>query len=117
MADISGHARDRYINEGFMTADYQWTNKTAFGYNETSGQVAWNDMGTNSTIYKMMGWAKQEWATKWGINPDVAGTQPTYFTEAYFAGLELDPTTAVQQYGTLIPMVCLYKINWDAILR
>jgi hypothetical protein len=104
-----------------MTANYQWTNKTAFGYNETSGQLTWNDMGTNSTIYKMMSWAKQRYAStyssSYGISADVAGTQPTYFLDdqngGYFAGLELDPATAYQQYGGLIPMVCLYKIDWQ----
>ncbi len=74
-------------------------------------------MGENSTIYKLMTWAKQEYATKYGIQSDQTGIQPKYFLDdthgGHFEGLELDPTTAAQQYGTLIPLVCLYKVDWQ----
>jgi hypothetical protein len=101
-----------------MTSEYNWENEDAFGnYSDgSSGSVAWvwNDMGTNSTIYKMMSWAKQRYATQYGLTTDTTGIQPTYFTEERFEGLELDPVTAVNQFGGLIPMVCLYKINYEA---
>ena len=117
MARISGGAKDRLVDMGYMNDQYNWTDEYAFGnYTQTSsGQTtwAWNDMGTNSTVYKLMTWAKQEYANTYGLQSDQTGVQPTYFTEAYFAGLELDPQTALNQYGGLIPLVCLYKINWD----
>jgi dolichyl-diphosphooligosaccharide--protein glycosyltransferase len=111
MADISGNARDRLIDEGYMTASYQWTNKTDFGFNATTSQTQWNDMGLNSTIYKLMSTAEQQWATKYGITPAQAAYAPVYFTPAFISGLEINPQ---QTYGGLIPLVCLYKINWDA---
>jgi dolichyl-diphosphooligosaccharide--protein glycosyltransferase len=118
MARISGGARTRFLDSGFMDNETSWVDENSFGAygNESSTATTfqWNAMGQNSTIYKMMGWAKQTWATRYNVTPDAAGTEPTYFTLEYFAGLEIDPTTAIQQYGTLIPMVCLYKINWDA---
>jgi dolichyl-diphosphooligosaccharide--protein glycosyltransferase len=114
MADISGNAKDRFIKEGFMDANYNWSNKTAFGYNATSGQTTWNTMGLNSTIYKLMSHAEKQWATKYSFTPAQTADDPTYFTPTFISGLEIDPTTAAQQYGTLVPLVCLYKINWDA---
>jgi dolichyl-diphosphooligosaccharide--protein glycosyltransferase len=114
MADISGNAKDRFMSTGFMTADYQWSNKTAFGYNATSGTVEWNDMGLNATIYKLMSNAEKQWADKYGFTATESTSDLSYFTPVYIAGLEVDYTTAAQQYGTLVPLVCLYKINWDA---
>jgi len=114
MADISGNAKDRFIREGFMTADYQWSNKVDFGFNATSGAVEWNAMGKNSTIYKIMSNAEQQWADKNGFTPSESTATLDYFTPVYIAGLEVDATTAAQQYSTLVPLVCLYKINWDA---
>ena len=35
-------------------------------------------------------------------------TQPTYFKEAFFAGLNVSPT----QYGGLVPVVAIYSIDW-----
>ena len=118
MARISGEANDRLTKAGFMDSQYQWTNETAFGQysNQTSGSVTWewNTFGQNSTIYKLMSYAKQQWATQWNITPDVQATPPEFFTVAYIAGLELAPVTAYSQYNGLIPLVALYKINWDA---
>jgi dolichyl-diphosphooligosaccharide--protein glycosyltransferase len=114
MADISGNAKDRFLREGFMTADYQWSNKVDFGFNATSGAVDWNAMGKNSTIYKIMSNAEKQWADKYGFTPSESTSALEYFTPVYIAGLEVDATTAAQQYSTLVPLVCLYKINWDA---
>jgi dolichyl-diphosphooligosaccharide---protein glycosyltransferase len=115
MADISGNVRSRFMQTGFMDTGYQWTNKTDFGFNATSGQTVWNDMGLNSTIYKLMYNAESLWAAKNGIPAeDTAAPAPTIFTAEYIAGLELDINTAASEYGGLIPLVCLYKINWDA---
>mgnify|MGYP001453118913 CR=1 FL=1 len=114
MADISGNAKDRFMSTGFMTADYQWSNKTAFGYNATSGQTVWNDMGLNSTIYKLMSNAEKQWADTNGFTAAESTSALQYFTPVYIAGLEVGYNTAAQQYGTLVPLVCLYKIDWDA---
>ena len=37
-------------------------------------------------------------------------TEPTYFQEAFFAGLNVSPT----QYGGLVPVVAIYSIDWAA---
>jgi hypothetical protein len=38
---------------------------------------------------------------------------PTYFKEAFFAGENLTPTDASNNYGGLVPLVCLYEIDWQ----
>ena len=118
MAKISGEAEDRLMNEGYMTPSYSWTNETSF-MNTTSG--VWTDFGTNSTVYKLMSWAKQRWydvgggGTSGGISLDSPGVEPTYFQEVYFAGETLTLNQAETNYGApIIPLVCLYKINWQA---
>jgi dolichyl-diphosphooligosaccharide--protein glycosyltransferase len=120
MARISGGAKDRLTELGYMTNETSWVDETGFGSygNDTAtGQTwQWNTMGQNSTIYKMMTWAKQSYATKYGLQADQVGVQPTYFLGdgqgGYFAGLELTPQASAQQYGGLIPLVAIYKINW-----
>lgn len=112
MAKISGDAETRFKSQGYMTDQYSWTNETPF-MNTTSG--AWTDVGTNSTIYKLMSWGKQRWCDTNGISADVAGVQPTYFEEAYFAGETLSASDAQTNYGAaIIPLICLYKIDWQA---
>ncbi len=116
MARISGEARDRLVSEGLIDQNSSWVDETAFGNYSSTGQFVWNDKGTNSTVYKLLSWAKQRYCdqnSQYGVVPDVAGVQPTYFKEAYFAGLEIDPYTAAQQYGGLIPIVALYQIDWQ----
>jgi dolichyl-diphosphooligosaccharide--protein glycosyltransferase len=113
MAKISGQAHDRFIQEGFINENSSWTDETTFGtIDNSTGKWVWNDVGKNSTIYKLMSWAKQRWIDTEGggyIYPDEAGVQPTYFKEAYFAGLDCTAT----QYGGLIPLVALYEIDWQ----
>jgi dolichyl-diphosphooligosaccharide--protein glycosyltransferase len=111
MAEISGQARDRFIQEGFIDQNSSWTDETAFG-SVVNGTWVWNDKGTNSTIYKLMSWAKQRWCDVSGggyVQPDQPGVQPEYFQEAYFSGLNVSPG----EYGGLIPLVALYKIDWQ----
>ncbi len=117
MARISGQARQRFLDTGYMTEETAWTDETAFGAsNPQTGQFEWTDKGMNSTIYKLMGWAKQRYtqsaSTIFGvqITPDVQSVQPTYFKEAYFAGLETQPGL----YGPWIPLVAIYEIDWQA---
>jgi dolichyl-diphosphooligosaccharide--protein glycosyltransferase len=115
MARISGQARDRFIKEGLLDENSAWTDEHTF-YNTTSGK--WYDTGKNTTVYKLMSWAKQRWVdvsgTLSGISVDEAGVQPTYFKEAYFAGEDLNAIDAAAKYHSLIPIVALYKIDWEA---
>jgi asparagine N-glycosylation enzyme membrane subunit Stt3 len=117
MARISGEAKQRFIDEGFMDANLQWTDENAFGApNNQTGTWEWNSVGQNSTIYKLMSYAKQRWAdvsgAPAGVSVDEPGVQPTYFKEAYFSGEELNPVAASTQYSGLIPIVALYEIDW-----
>jgi dolichyl-diphosphooligosaccharide--protein glycosyltransferase len=119
MARISGEAQQRYVNEGFMNDNLKWTDENAFGApNNQTGTWEWNTMGKNSTIYKLMSYAKQQWAdisgVPAGVTADEPGVQPTYFKEAYFSGEELNPVAASTKYGGLIPIVALYEIDWDS---
>jgi dolichyl-diphosphooligosaccharide--protein glycosyltransferase len=117
MARISGNARDRFTRTGFIDENSSWTNEDAFGAADNqTGRWVWNDVGKNSTIYKLLSWAKQRWTDVSGMGyvvPDEQGVQPEYFTEAYFAGLDLNPIDAAQKYGG-IPIVALYEIDWQA---
>jgi dolichyl-diphosphooligosaccharide--protein glycosyltransferase len=116
MARISGQARERFIRTGLLTEDTAWTDESDFGQvSNDTGRFVWNDMGKNSTVYKLLSWAKQRWVdvSGGGIQPDEAGIEPTYFKEEYFAGENLTPTAA-SQYRGLIPIVALYKIDWES---
>jgi hypothetical protein len=126
MSRISGEAESRFkSNETFgkvwMNSQYSWINETSFATtsidNSTGQQVqTWTDMGLNSTVFKLMSYAEQLWSSNNG-GVTISGQQgaiPTYFTTAYIAGLEVDPQTSAQSYGGLIPLVALYKIDWDA---
>jgi dolichyl-diphosphooligosaccharide--protein glycosyltransferase len=117
MARISGQAKTRLTQEGFMDDSSNvssWTDETTF-YNTTAS--AWYDYAKESTIYKLMSWAKQRWCDISGmgyVTPDETGVQPTYFNETYFAGEDVLISDVASIYGGLVPMVCLYEINWDA---
>jgi dolichyl-diphosphooligosaccharide--protein glycosyltransferase len=114
MARISGSASAqlRFTTGGFLPEQSSWTNETTFGaYNSTTNRWVWNDVGTNTTIYKMMSWAKQRWCDDSSITPDGPGVEPTYFKEAYFAGVNLAPSDA-GKYGGIVPLVCIYEIDW-----
>jgi hypothetical protein len=118
MARISGQARDRFVQTGFISEELAWTDENAFGsINNETGTWQWNDVGKNSTVYKLLSWAKQRWAdvsgVQSGVVADEAGVQPTYFKEAYFAGENLNAIDASARYGGLIPIVALYEIDWQ----
>jgi dolichyl-diphosphooligosaccharide--protein glycosyltransferase len=125
MARISGEAQSRFVKgdtNGDGTVDIfnlideasSWTDENRFGmYNETLGQWVWNSTGQDSTIYKLMSWGKQRWCDQNSATPDAYGIQPQYFKEAYFAGLTLSPNSAYSKYGGLVPLVCLYEIDWQ----
>jgi dolichyl-diphosphooligosaccharide--protein glycosyltransferase len=113
MAKISGNEQERFIRGGFMDDQSAWTNETKFG-NYTNNQWVWNEVGMKTTVYKLMSWGKNRWCNTQGItDPDAANvTKPLYFEEEYFAGLALTAQEAINRYGNLIPLVCLYKVNY-----
>ncbi|MGQ9530330.1 MAG: STT3 domain-containing protein [Candidatus Bathycorpusculaceae bacterium] len=113
MARISGKAYNRFIDEGFSP---DWTNETTFGYwNSTQNRWIWSERGTNSTIYKLMSWAKHRWCETNGAAeiPQETAVEPQYFKELFFAGLPLSMNDARSKYGGLVPLVCLYEIDWQ----
>ena len=113
MARISGGAATRFAKEGLMDNNYNWTDETHFGQATQSGWQ-WNDAGTNSTVYKLMSYAKDRWGQVSGnaasptVTTNMGGVTPTYFTEARFSGEETSPF----KYGGIVPLIALYKINW-----
>jgi dolichyl-diphosphooligosaccharide--protein glycosyltransferase len=114
MARISGQAHDRFVGSGFMDENSSWTDETKFGsFNQSTW--TWSDAGTNSTIYTLMSWARHKWTSEWasqyGLNEPEPYVEPQYFKEAYIAGLSLSPQDA-QKYGGIIPLVCLYEIEY-----
>ncbi len=116
MAKISGQARDDFINQTlYPTLKFDnssaWTDETPFAtFNSTENKWNWTDVGKDTTIYKLMNYGKEIWCTNNGItNPDPS-VVPTYFEPAYFAGVTL---TTSESYGGLIPLVLLYRVNWD----
>ena len=117
MARIPGKAHDRFVDNGFIEEQSAWTDETKFGeYNSTLNKWVWNEeWGMNSTIYKLMSYGKHRWLERWrgGQDPDKYVT-PEYFKEAYFAGLALDPNSErARNYGNIVPLVCLYEIDWQ----
>jgi dolichyl-diphosphooligosaccharide--protein glycosyltransferase len=118
MASISGTAEQWYINNGYMSATTStvWKDATAFGNtSSTTGQWVWNDQGDNSTIYELMNYAEVQYcnemtAVGYSLSPSATTTTPTYFTLEELAGLDTSPF----QYGGLVPLVAIYKINYPA---
>lgn len=115
MARISGGATQ---DERAGFPDWDWTDETPFGsFNNSTNKWEWSMRGLNSTIYKLMSWGRNRWCTLNGItDPQAANvTQPLFFKEEYFAGLNLTPTDASNKYGGLIPLVLLYKIDYSGV--
>jgi dolichyl-diphosphooligosaccharide--protein glycosyltransferase len=120
MARISGQANTRLTEAGFMDSSSNvssWIDESAFA-NMTTGEW-YADAKSTATIYKLMSWGKQMWCNASGmnyINPDETIAQPTYFKEAFFAGKEHSFSEAYQVSSQtwIVPMVCLFEIDWDA---
>jgi hypothetical protein len=113
MARISGGASQDRKDQW---ADWNWNNESVFGqYNSNTSQWEWNDLGLNTTVYKLMSWGRNKWCNTHGIvDPYAANvTEPVRFKEEYFAGLDLTPDEAQAKYGGLIPLVLLYKIDYS----
>ena len=119
MARISGTDQQRLIKEGFMDPATAWTNETTFGaVNQQTNRWEWNDQGLNCTVEELLNYAEVQYSNtitqatnnQITVTPDMTTTQPTYFKEAFFAGLNVSPT----QYGGLVPVVAIYSIDWAA---
>jgi dolichyl-diphosphooligosaccharide--protein glycosyltransferase len=116
MARISGEAKDRLVNETYMDPATAWTNETSFGAaNPQTGRWEWNDQGQNCTAYELMNYAEVQYcnamtAAGVSLSPDATTTVPTYFQQAYIAGLGTNPF----QYGGLVPLVAIYKVDYNA---
>ncbi|MCL4429294.1 MAG: glycosyltransferase family 39 protein [Chloroflexi bacterium] len=117
MARISGQAKTRLINEGYMNPATAWKDETQFGAsNPQTGKWEWNDQGLNSTVFELLNYAEVDYANtittatnnQITVSPDQTTTTPTYFQKAYFAGINTNPG----QYGGLIPIIAIYKIDW-----
>jgi dolichyl-diphosphooligosaccharide--protein glycosyltransferase len=115
MARISGKAHDRFVAENFIDEQSAWTDETPFGaFNNETNKWEWNEeFGMNSTIYKLMSYGKALWCGTYGVQDPDMPVAPEYFEEAYFAGLDLSPSDASNKYGGLVPLICLYKIDWQ----
>lgn len=123
MARISSQGMDRLVQQGFISADDAWRDtpdkraETYFGEsNAQTGRWQWNNRGLNCTVEELMNYAQVQYASRtsaggvYSVSPDHTATAPTYFKEAYFAGIDALPA----EYGGLIPIVAIYKIDWAA---
>ena len=116
MARISGQGMQRLVNQGFISSTDAWTNETSFGSSsQSTGRWEWNDRGLNCTVEELMSYAESQYAdrmTQMGIpvQADHTATTPTYFKEAYFAGINTQPAT----YGYIVPIIAIYSIDWAA---
>jgi dolichyl-diphosphooligosaccharide--protein glycosyltransferase len=113
MARISGGAKDRLTNDGFMTSGNTWTDEKDFGESTEYGQWQWNEQGMNTVIYKLLSAMEYDYVNKnSGLVSalDMAEVGLLYFEPVYISGTE----APFSPYGDLIPVVGLFKINWAA---
>ena len=114
MARISGQDETRLLKEGFMTPATAWKDETQFGSTDTStNKWVWNDQGLNCTVFELLNYAEVQYcstvsSSSLTLTPDQTTTTPTYFKEAYFAGINTSPGT----YGSLVPVIAIYSIDW-----
>jgi len=113
MARISGQASQRFVKSGFIPQNDTWTDELPFGNSTATGTFQWSEKGTNSTVYKLMSYAWQKWTDTigglYGITLSEKAYTPTFFKEEYITGTTILP----DEYGGLIPLVALYKIDWE----
>jgi dolichyl-diphosphooligosaccharide--protein glycosyltransferase len=113
MARISGGAQQRLKDEGFMDPNQAWSDEYAFGNYSSTNQWQWNAQGQNTTIYKLLTNTEHVFtnSTSGIVEPTSAEVDLKYFEPVYISGTEIQTPL---QYGGLIPLVALYKIDWDA---
>jgi dolichyl-diphosphooligosaccharide--protein glycosyltransferase len=131
MVRISGKGKDRLLSSGFMDANNSWADSaddaSAFGnytlgFNATDlnkdgdyqdeGEIIDNIRGQNTTIYKLMTYARDLWLFQNGVI-DTPPTALTHFEEAFIAGLDLKKDEA-GKYGNIVPLVALYKVEYPS---
>jgi dolichyl-diphosphooligosaccharide--protein glycosyltransferase len=117
MARISGTYEQMYINAGYMSkSTTEWKDEKAFGsYSNTTGAWTWNDQGENCTLNELMYDAVATYCSQLSssgvtITPSWTATMPTYFKPVQIFDLNTSP----YQYGGLVPLVALYKIDYAA---
>ena len=116
MASISGANRDRFIEDGWIDENAMWTDENDFGnINTETGTWEWNIKGRDSTIFKLMSWARQLYtesdaAISQGVVIDEFAVEPSYFNPAFISGVDISPF----KYQGVIPLVALYEIDYES---
>jgi len=123
MARISAGEHDRFIKEGLISAQDMWTDNATvraesyFGETSTtSNQFEWNQRGMNSTIEMLLYDMQLKYIEninsqgQYTLSADHTASTPKYLEAAYIGGIDTQP----DQYGGLVPLVGIYKINWQA---
>ncbi len=77
--------------------------ETEYGETDDQGRWQWNDKGQATVLYKLMQYGKE--VTLQGYSSILL----EHFEEAYFSQ---DPASP-RNYGGAVPLVCVYKINYD----
>jgi len=120
MARISGQDKQRFIDQGFISAADAWVDETTFGESTQNGWK-WNDRGLNTTIVKLLTYTEYTYCAlmqqfELPVYPSSQELEPLkYFKPAAsdsvgsFAGILTSPF----QYG-LVPIVAIFEIDWAA---
>ena len=116
IANASGTVRELYKDEWGVWEYKEWGNNkeyNTFGYsNSTTGTFIWNDLGKNTTIYKLMENAKSSQISGY------TAPELTYFKNPHFFGGQVATlgTAKTAEGGTvtvyLDALVCLYEVDY-----
>jgi dolichyl-diphosphooligosaccharide--protein glycosyltransferase len=115
IANSSEIVRNLYADEWGEWEYKEWTNSTGqyntFG-NATASVFQWNDLGQNTTIYKLMENAKSAllYSTLGYTAPEL-----TYFKNPHFFGGEVATLGTIQSTGETVyldALVCLYEVDY-----
>jgi asparagine N-glycosylation enzyme membrane subunit Stt3 len=121
MARISAGQRDRFINEGLISAQDMWSDNATvraesyFGQtNPQTSRWEWNARGNNTTIEKIL----YDMQARYIVNAtamlgqqvysDHAAPALEYLTPVYIGGANTRP----DQFQGLVPLIGIYEINW-----
>jgi dolichyl-diphosphooligosaccharide--protein glycosyltransferase len=111
IANSSDIARNLYADEWGEWTYKEWTDSTGqyntFG-NATASPFVWNDVGQNTTIYKLMAYAKSAVSGQ-------SAPQLTYFKNPHFFGGPIG-TLGTTSSGTTVyldALVCLYEVDYE----
>jgi asparagine N-glycosylation enzyme membrane subunit Stt3 len=111
IANSSDIARKLYADEWGEWTYKEWTDSTGqyntFG-NATASPFVWNDVGQNTTIYKLMAYAKSAVSGQ-------SAPQLTYFKNPHFFGGAIG-TLGTTSSGTTVyldALVCLYEVDYE----